>query len=92
MEELFDKLAKDVSGKVSRREAFGRFGWGFAVAVFASLGLARAKDGQDCVPKCCELACRANRPPGEPTPGECMRDCLNGVGDSGPICAGQCAA
>ena len=93
MEELFDALAKDVSGKVSRRQAFGRFGWGLVVTAFAALGLTKGNEGQDCVPKCCELACRSDRrpEPGGVTPGECMRACLAGASVTGQICARSCA-
>jgi hypothetical protein len=78
MDDLFDALAKDASSKLSRRQVFGRFAFGMAMTALSALGLARASDlGPECG-KCCAEQCRGARAPGEPTPGECMRDCLQG--------------
>lgn len=82
MEELFDKLAKDVSGKVTRRQAFGRFGWGFAMAVFASLGLTQNNDcGKNCAACCNNL----DFPPRSPEHGQCIKDCHQGLAPCGDL-------
>lgn len=79
MDELFDTLARDVAGRLSRRQVFSRFGLGLALAVGASLGLTRSNSHAECA-KCCVACCRSNRPPGDPTPGECMQECMQGRG------------
>jgi hypothetical protein len=90
MDELFDTLARESAGTVSRRQVFGRFGLGLAAALCASLGL-RASNAE-CA-KCCEALCRSERAPGGTTPGECMRDCLAGgsqyVAACVPVCSGH---
>ncbi len=88
MGDRFDKLAKDAGGELSRRQAFWRIGGGLLAAAVASLGLTRAGDG--CFPSCCASQCRGERAPGEPTPGECMRACLQGIGDQATACADYC--
>ena len=88
MDELFDTLARDAAGRLTRRQVFGRFGWGLVLAVAASLGLTRSNNS-DCA-KCCAACCRGNTPPGDPTPGDCMRDCLEGRGQCVgcvPVCS-----
>lgn len=89
MGDRFDKLAKDAAGELSRRESFGRIGGGLLAAALVSLGLTQA--GNDCIPRCCAAFCRSDRPPGAPTPGECMRACLQGLNVQGEICADNCA-
>lgn len=79
MDELFDTLARDVAGRLSRRQVFSRFGWGLALAAAASLGLTRSNSNAACA-KCCVACCRSDTPPGHPTPGECMQDCMAGRG------------
>jgi hypothetical protein len=89
MEELFDQLAKDAARGVSRRQLVGRFGWGVAAAVFAALGVmrARAADGS-CVPQCCETLCRSFDT-GQAR-GQCIAECMRGEGITAAACRAQC--
>ena len=87
MGELFDKLAKDASGELSRRQVFGRFGWGLAAAVLASLGL--AGNDSDCH-QCCAVCCKSDNPPHGSTPGQCIQDCHQGKGQCSSL--GQCGS
>ena len=63
MEEIFDNLAKDASAGLSRRQVFRRFGWGLAMAAFASVGL---KAGNDCGKLCAECCNNLDFPPRGP--------------------------
>jgi len=82
MGDRFDQLAKDAGGELSRRQAFWRIGGGLLAAAVASLGLTRASN--NCA-RCCAICCRSETPPGDGTPGDCMRACLNGEG----LCGGE---
>jgi len=86
MGDQFDKLAKDAGGELSRRESFGRIGWGLVVAFMASVGLARA-DSNNCAKKCA-ACCNQYIPPGSPEHGQCMRDCLTNTFNADNNCAG----
>lgn len=89
MDERFDELAKDATRGLSRRETFARVGGGLFFALLASLGLTRASDA--CLPRCCQACCNSDTPPKGTTPGECMRACLQGLGQCDHCATVDCA-
>lgn len=80
MGDRFDRLAKDAGGELSRRESFGRIGWGLVVAFLASVGLARA---DTCASKCAACCNNSDFPPRSPEHGKCLRDCHANTNDCG---------
>ena len=76
MGDRFDKLAKDAAGDMSRREAFGRIGWGIVVSFLASVGLARADNDKNiCAQKCVECCQTLDLLPRSEEYGQCIREC-----------------
>ena len=62
MKEALDRLAKDLAGGMSRREAFKRFGSGFAIAMAGLFGARSSRaDGNDA----CRDWCSAHHPGNE---------------------------
>lgn len=89
MGDRFDQLAKDAAADLPRREAFRRIGGGLLGVVLASLGLAAAKDNEQCG-KLCAICCKnLDFPPRSAEHGQCIRDCHDGGGPCGPIVCPQ---
>jgi len=87
MGDRFDQLAKDAAADLPRREAFRRIGGGLLGVVLASLGLAAAKDNDQCG-KACAVCCNLRDfPPRSAEHAQCIRDCHAGVGGDGTCAA-----
>ena len=95
MEHRFDRLAKSVSGAISRREALRRAGQGIGLAVLAAFGLG-AGDPSNCG-HCCQTVCRTfDIPPRGPEMALCIRSChetgiaIGPLGEVSTTCAPLC--
>ena len=86
----FDTLAKTLSGNLSRRAAFWRFGGGLAAAVLASLGMTRAQN-RDCGRLCAACCTTLDPPPRGPDLAACIQACHHGLpwGPHQPNCVSQ---
>ena len=83
MEHRFDTLARNLSSRLSRREAFWRLGGGLAAAFFASVRSARA--GQACEAFCARCCKNLDPPPRGKEMAECITACHEGLGPCGSI-------
>jgi len=83
MEHRFDTLARTLSSRPSRREAFWRLGGGLVAAFFASVGVARAD--QSCAAACAHCCQNLDPPPRGQEMAECITACHDGLGPCGSI-------
>jgi hypothetical protein len=79
MDHRFDMLAKQLSGSVSRRQAFWRLGGGLVTALLASVGMARA-DQSNCAAACAHCCQNLDPPPRGQDLAVCITSCLEGGG------------
>jgi hypothetical protein len=85
MEHRLDTLAKALSRRLTRRQAFGRFASGLAIAALASIrARAASADDRDCGRFCAEC-CVKNLGLRGPELADCIRSCHAGEGLCGPI-------
>ena len=84
MEHHFDSLTKSVSGAMTRREAFRRFGSGLALSMMTALGLSAAgrQSRRGCVAQCCVDQCKVLAAGSGQDLGACISDCQRGEPDT----------